>query len=420
MNKINKNQLHYLLLISSMLFIATVPSSTVQAVSTTAVPFLLISPSPRANGMGNTYTALSADDPMAVYFNPAYIGLIAREHSFSGSFYPEKMAWLPKLVNDMYYSYKSYNIGFNFSKLHPKIPISIGVGYSKTYLDMGKMVATNEYGQVTAISHAWDKSTNFSAGICVDYYLRTSFGLTFKHIGSYLGEFSAKANAVDIGFIFQLPLFEIGNKLINSSESISGITPFFVPVFSYSICNIGDKISYIVESQASPLSRVARVGIGFEGGFVWTKGNLKWRLFSLKMATEEEDILVTNNPDGTWNYRKGIGDIDIFSDLIAGHNNYNVIKHKGREINLFDVFTLRHGRYEDVEGAVCYKTKGFGLSFSGLLKVIGFFKPEMYKTKPLRFIVEHFDIQYHESSFEFIDSYHPLAGTKFKSLTIVI
>jgi len=342
MNRLKKNLPHYLLFLFSILFMAAVPSYTAQAVSQAAVPFLLISPSPRANGMGNTYTALSADDPMAVYFNPAYIGLIAREHSFSGGFYPKEMPWLSQLVNDMYYSYKSYNIGFNFSKSHLGIPISAGIGYSKTYFDMGEMVATNEYGEITAVSHAWSRSTNFSTGICIDYYLRTSIGVIFKHIESRLGRVFVKANAVDMGMVFQLPLFEIGNKLINSSESIPRFTPFFVPIFSYSICNIGNKISYIVESQASPLPRAARVGIGFEGGFVWTRENLKWKLFSLKIATEEEDILITTNPDGTWNYRKGIGDISIFSDLIAGHGNSNVMKHKGREINLFDIITLRH------------------------------------------------------------------------------
>ncbi|MCU0642911.1 MAG: hypothetical protein MUC94_01440, partial [bacterium] len=65
----NPNRLNSLIIfISALLFISSL-SNSVHAVSEAAALFLLISPSPLANGMGQTYGNISSTDPMASIFN---------------------------------------------------------------------------------------------------------------------------------------------------------------------------------------------------------------------------------------------------------------------------------------------------------------------------------------------------------------
>ncbi len=90
--------------------------SLVHGINQAAALFLLVSPSPRANGMGNTYTHLMWDDPMAVWFNPAAVGMQAKDHYFSGGFYTSKTNWLRGLVTGMTYNFQSYNFGYNFEE----------------------------------------------------------------------------------------------------------------------------------------------------------------------------------------------------------------------------------------------------------------------------------------------------------------
>jgi len=63
----------------------------------TAVPFLLINSSPDANGQGCTSISRISDDPYAINFNPAHLGLSSTQTNAMFSFYPTKTLWLPGL-----------------------------------------------------------------------------------------------------------------------------------------------------------------------------------------------------------------------------------------------------------------------------------------------------------------------------------
>jgi len=200
---------------------------------------------------------------------------------------------------------------------------------------------------------------------------------------------------------------------------IPKIRPFIVPVFSYSMNNIGDGISYSSITIQDPLPRVARAGIGLEGGFGWRNENIYWRLFGLKWASEAEDDLVVRE-GGKVSYQKGFGDIDFFRNVLFGKANHSIIKHKGMSINLIDIVSYQIGRYEDRRGAVCYKTRGFSLRISGLLKAMRVFFPEMGKNRIVGFIMERLNFQYHNSLWELDDSLHLINNTRFHGLSISI
>jgi len=299
-------------------------------VTQTAVLFLLISPSPRAAGMGNTYTTLEADDPYATFYNPAALGCWSREHVVSGVFYTDNLQWLPSLVSGMEYSYNTFAVGFNL-KDRANAPLSLGLAFNRTYLDLGEQVYTaehtDEHGHPVVLGtvHSWDKAMGFTAGFCLDYPIRISGGISFKHIISHLfpvesgineGKGKASANAWDIGVIVHCPIFDfIREKTRRPLNLAPGIKPFFIPTFSYAMSNIGGKITYISEAQADPLPREARVGVGFNGGIALTKESLHWKLLSLRWAREARDILVDRENGVDWKYKIGFGEINVFEDI---------------------------------------------------------------------------------------------------------
>ena len=220
--------------------------------------------------------------------------------------------------------------------------------------------------------------------------------------------------------MIEFPFLEIFQWAIFLSDQSEPILPFFTPVVNYSVCNIGDKIAYIDAAQADPLPRNVLLGIGYEGGIMKKSNGLDWKIISIKWAVEMEDLLVHRNNDGTWKYRTGLADIHPFDNLIRGRGNNSAIRHKGYEINLFDFVTFRKGSYEDMEGQVSYQTEGIGFSLSGVLKVLQF---SMLRTSTpgfIGFLTKHLDIQYHESSWDFGIYWHPLYGTRFKGMTIMI
>lgn len=398
--------------------------------NSSGVLFLLISPSPSANGMGNTYSALGSDDPMAMFFNPAFAGLLAKDHYFGGGFYPQRTAWLSSLADGMTYSHQSYHAGWNFNHLKVKIPVSVGISYSRTFFDAGEMVITGESDpEPLGFYMSWDRAHTFSVGFCIDYYIRLSAGMSLKYIesnlfatmvGGNVVESPGKGDATDYGFIVQLPVVEALQKIWNVPiYIIPQIQPYMIPGFTYSEANIGDGISYTQPVLKDPLPRVARAGVGLEGGFIWMKENVPWRLAGFKWASEAEDDLVQREGANV-TYQKGLGDIDFFHDVLGGKANHNIIKHEGVELHLLDLLHFRSGRYEDRTGSVCYKTGGFGLQLSGLFKTFRFFFPRLNQNRFLRFITERLDIRYHESEYRFSPSDHPLAGTRYRGFSIMI
>ena len=127
--------------------------------------------------------------------------------------------------------------------MKPKIPVSVGVGYHRTYLDMGEQVITSESGpEPLGYYHSWDRAHMLSVGFCIDFYIRFSAGMSLKWIESKLlppttvgasvqGE-PAKADASDFGFMIQLPLIEMLQKLVNRPLNMIGIQPYMIPGFN--------------------------------------------------------------------------------------------------------------------------------------------------------------------------------------------
>ena len=100
----------------------------------TGVPFLLIGPNARFGGMGETGTAI-ADDATAMHWNPSGLAFQKKYTEIDFTHSP----WLAGLnIGDLFYDYIA---GRTYIK-----SISGTIGASLTYLNIGEVIVTDEFG----------------------------------------------------------------------------------------------------------------------------------------------------------------------------------------------------------------------------------------------------------------------------------
>jgi len=395
-------------------------AKTVYAVSEATCLFLLISPSPQANAMGHTYGTLAVNEPMAAVFNPASLGLFAQNFYIGASFYPTKTQWLPQFGPDMGYNCFATNVGVNLQRI-VAIPISFGMGYNHICLDLGEQRYRDEEGNILGTFKSYEYANSITVAAAIDFYLRVSVGFSYKNIESKLGppnvkDGKASVNACDFGFILEMPIIEISRKLFGKSSEIEPkFQPFLKPGLFQSRKNVGGEVSYVERAQADPLPRSAYVGAYFKSGLLYKKDDFSVNIISFNWAQEAQDILVRRDRT-KWEYRSGLGDINIVRNIILGHGSSEIEKMKGWQLGACDVFFIRGGHLEDMEGRRCYKTEGFGINLSKpiqILYALNMLKADHWLTKLLLCL----DIEYHSSSMT-LPFEHPLYGTKFKGFVV--
>ncbi len=401
----------------------------VHAVSEAAVLFLLIQPSVAANGMAGVSVAGFDHGPMLMTFNPAHAGLAAFDQKFAGEFYPAKTNWLPQFnieVLDM--NAKSIFAGHNFGAAGGGSPMSIGVGYSRVFLNLGEQIITGETSpEPIGVFNSSDHADIWTVGFGFDFLLQLGFGFSYKRIHSNLppvgvglemGSVGASANAFDFGFIAQLPILSLYTDLTQNQLKLSDtVRPFLLSSLGYSIGNIGSEITYVAAAQPDPLPRVARLGIGFNAGLIYVGEQADLTLAGLQWSSEAEDLLVSRAEDGQIDYQGALGDIGFFNNVLFGNAKGEVISRQGWQLNLLDVVFLQRGDYDDIAGRVSYNTTGFGISFVGALRALREFDSDSFGNSPLAFIIDHFDVRYHHSS---IDAGRgtPLDNTHFNGIRL--
>jgi len=406
-----------------ILLLMCVPWANLFAVSDAAVLFLLISPSPISNGMGQTFIALPKSDPYSTLYNPGNLGLSAIENYFSIGFYPEKVKWLPSIADDIFYDSKAINAGFRLTT-----NIYVGIGYHIVYLDLGEQLLTGEEGPEPIGSfQSWEKARGLSIGLGGDFGVKIGLGTTGKFIESHLGllksgseyeEAKAEAYAWDFGGIVEIPLFKLLNDPLHFTFEGHQLHPFLNPALGYSLNNYGNEITYHLEEQADPLPRSARVGFRMNAGIMLSDENLIWKIVAFNWGRNAEDLLIKERkpPDFKVEYQGLMGDINFVNDLICWKPNEKIVKMQGWQLNCLETFYYRKGSYDDPDGKVQYKTTGYGFGLAGLLNLGRIVFPE---NNTIKFIAEHIDIQYHWSEME-IEVEHPLHGTQFKGINLVI
>ena len=399
------------------------------SVSDAGVLFLLIQPSPRANGMGGASVSSETNDAMGVAFNPALLGRLVRENYFGIEFYPTKADWLP-VFGGLTYDAKTVFLGFDLGRLYQGVPVSLGLAYTRVFLDLGEQLVTDESGNVLGTFRSSERVNVWTIGLGIDYVIKAGTGWSFKNIdsrlspigaGSERGDGNAKANAHDFGLVVHLPIHEAFSKLTATSLDIRpGLSPTLGAGFGYSRSNVGDEISYIEAAQADPLPRIARIGVSASAGLAYKTEAQAWQLVRFEMLSEAEQVLVHRFFDGSFKYTDGIGDIEFWNNLVRGKAaSADIVKVKGWELNLLEILSLRGGSHEDPDGPVIYHSHGVGVSLRGVFKAMRTLGPEFQKGGTLDLLTRHLDLQFNTSSLDIADG-HPLSGTSFHGISISI
>ena len=178
----------------------------------TAVPFLRISSNPDGNGWGGISSAVVSNNAMAPIANPAQLGVFSLNNLFLASTYVPKTEWLPSFgLSDLTYDVTAANIGLNLkSWFSLPVPISIGLGYSRIYLSLGRFIITGPGGpEPLGYFDAHEKAEGFTLAFGMDCFVRFGFGWNFKNITSSLapitpgaagGVGSARVSATDFRY----------------------------------------------------------------------------------------------------------------------------------------------------------------------------------------------------------------------------
>jgi len=239
-------------------------SNVGQAQTTTAVPFLLISPDSRAGGMGETGVAM-ADNAWAVYWNPA--GLAFQNGS---ELVLTHTNWLPGLgLSDIWIAHVAYK--------QPVEDLDGVIGSQVTYLNLGEFNQTTSAGPEIV-----GKFTGYELALSATYSTKLGdqlgIGTSVRIIYSHLAPFGAgqeQGSGTSTGFCFDIGLL-YRPLLLEKSFS-----------FGANLANIGPKMTYVDKAQADPLPMNLRIGAAYK--------ILESEFNNLTFTVDINRLLVTRN-----------------------------------------------------------------------------------------------------------------------------
>jgi len=267
-----------------------------------AVPFITISPSAEANGMGGISGAIQT--PSSVYFNPANLGTLSQTIQAGTEFYLQRSEW-----EKLKYNHYAFVFGVKLVD-ETKNKLTLGAAYSRTILDFDDRTYppqwwTQEFAGSTNTEAAgldiYESSDNFSVGAAYNFGILVSSGITVKQIASHLGgsssingvttytAYTAKPTAVDLGLALKFPLVNLISFIVDSSELYLSYADAGI---SYAINNWGQEVVYADPAQAEPLPRIARLGWLFEAGYNYSFDDFAINLIGVAFAREAEARLL--------------------------------------------------------------------------------------------------------------------------------
>jgi len=377
--------------------------------------FLLISPSPTMNGIGEIGVCLPSDDIYAGYYNPAN-GIAA----YSGRGFAlsaMRTDWLEQLASDLTFEYSLAGV----SILPAASPLQIVISHHKTYLDLGYLTRTGELGEYLGESHVFMKANSYLltlgyTGRLGQIPIDLAMGIARKTATQHLGLIwtgTDQATSTDKMYDYGL--------LISAPFQVKGIPDKFdqysiaiKPALGYSVSNIGGYISFIDAAPADPTPRYLRLGFSISAAVTMESG---WNMITWKGGRAAGDMLIdTSDPDATpYPYQSGLGDIDIGKHIINSTPEAGIEIYRGSEITYFDLITIRTGRKIDLAGKLKPKEQGYGLHLKGILYFLDYLTGSTNHQE----IAYYLDINYNYAVWNESD-YGAVDGTTFEAYTLTI
>lgn len=359
-------------------------NSAEAAVSQATMLFLRISPSPIANGRAAVYLPGLYQDPLIAYYNPAGVGMAAREWRVSsGASYTK---WLPQFqISNLWVSGTGGAISVGkaetLKRLGFQSPVYYGLGFHNMFLSLGESQRRGPNNEDLGSFYSWESAFGLTGAAATEYVADVALGFTGKYAysrispGGGAGEpATAAASEVmfDAGAILDLPLLRtLRRASLNVPLDFHEVIPEITGGWGYTLSNVGGGVSYTHRAQNDPLPRTATFSLGVTATFdIRNSAVGSWNVITLGWAASTEDQLLWRSPYGQWKYSSNLrGDVRVFNNLVLGHSNPEVIKHRGWELGFAEFLYLRRGSYEDHEGNLFYETEGVGVRFAGLYKL---------------------------------------------------
>lgn len=310
------------------------PSVYGQTKEPAGTPFLRLSPSVRASGMGTAGVALRGHD--GVYFNPALLGLFALESRGALTFYPKDPNGVFSMRLESPLDKQSAVLSLP-RQWRPWPDVAFGVGFYRTGWESGKYYERtwgNGEAGGTNVFQVNEWASRALASLAYDGPVKAAVGLTYTNIHQDFGSGDNKNHAFDYGLAASIPL---GRYL--ESEWLGG-RPVLTPTVGISWANRGPDMELYSNSYALP--SVRRLGAAVELGVVRPEQIGHWRLIGLTIAGEFEK--------------------ELFRDTESQFK-------AGVELDMAEAVYLRAGHIDRVGSLSSLQTVGFGLSSRGLLRL---------------------------------------------------
>jgi len=285
-------------------------ASAALAVGEAAAPSLIISPSARAWGLGQSYCAI-ADDATAMYWNAGGLGFL--EGTYISLTHSQLV---PMLAPDVYFEYMGATYRLK----------DIGtLGFNLTYLTYGKWTQTDGSGNVIAERSSYEFALGgyFATKLASNVGLGLGLKLTRVYLSPPTEETQYREGAgwsfaADFGLLYNVhPKFNFGVALQN----------------------LGPNMSFIEKDESAPLPRTIRFGVA-----VWP---LKSEGYALLMSLEAAKTL--------------IGLDEIFTEGNFRELSRDATLNGGFEIMVADFVAPRMGYIYDPDGKIEGFTFGFGI-----------------------------------------------------------
>jgi len=412
-----------------LLFLLSSPFFLNAQAGITAVPFVLIGPSPQSGGNAGANSVLPTNDAFGFYYNPAQLGHFSAENNFAVHFYPQRQTWLPQFnFSDLYFQSTAIVLGYQFPETLKEYNFSIGFGYQKALLNLGENIAVNNDGVEYARFDSKEYYHAFSVGLHFEYFAKIDFGFTYKSITSKLApkiinigtettNGTASASAIDFGFIVTVPILKSHIEDVESALYITdNVSPYLNFHTGIAYANIGNKIKYI-ENQSDPLPKEFRGGIGFSSGITQSINSTGLNLLNFELGRQVNDLLI-KRPGPHKDYENWPSDVKFFEHLIEGKSNDWVTVHTTLRVDFMEFFGIGWHSFEGGGFNRLVKNESMYISSKGLLKFIF----ENSDDSGLEFWLKNIDIRYSQTTIKDRHNHEisPLHGTKYKGISISI
>lgn len=334
------NRKHWLLGLTAFLLANQIKAQSSINVVSTSVPFLRISPDPRAGAMGDAGLALSPD-ANATFWNGAKTVFSESQGEISLNYTP----WLKDIAQDVYLM----TLG-TYGKLNDNQAVFGGI----RYFNLGQMTLTNSNGEVLQTNRPREMS--FEAGFAQKITEVFSAAATFRYINSNLASGNINGSTYKAGTAFA---GDISMFYSNLDENGAGLTG------ALSLSNMGSKISYTNDPQSKQFLP-ANLGLGVAN--TWTLDELS----KITATVNANHLLAPVYPTATGieaDDKMAVAkyyDMGVFEGFSKSFSNKSYAASFGGEYAYNNQFFARAGYYYETKeaGNRKYLTAGVGIKYN--------------------------------------------------------